>query len=121
MSLVQMGRQAESARFLDEVDLTISLDSRSTSAQQMTSVEVNAKPIVFRASYRDINLITTIFNRALELYNTSQSNATSDNPVKTDSQGSQMETRTVETASASPNTVAVGKAKVVMSKEHVSC
>ncbi|TFK77101.1 vacuolar protein sorting-associated protein 13 [Pluteus cervinus] len=72
MSLLRMGAAAESLRFLDEVDLTFSLDQRSTSAQQLMNVEVTAKPIIFRASYRDVNLITSIVNKAMELYTDAQ-------------------------------------------------
>lgn len=68
MSLARMSNIADSARFLDNVDLTFSLDSRSTASQQLTSIEISAKPIVFRASYHDINLIMNITNRALEMY-----------------------------------------------------
>lgn len=76
MSLMQMGASAsESVRFMDDVDLTLSLDSRSSSAQRSTSLDVSVKPVVFRASYRDINLITTIANRALELYTQSTQSA----------------------------------------------
>ncbi|CDO71578.1 hypothetical protein BN946_scf184911.g48 [Trametes cinnabarina] len=71
MSLTRMGKPAESVRFLDDVDLTFTLDSRSSSAHQSTSIEVTALPIVFRASYRDIMLITTIVNKAIELYGNS--------------------------------------------------
>ncbi|KAF9652010.1 vacuolar protein sorting-associated protein 13 [Thelephora ganbajun] len=68
MSLARMNNISDSARFLDNVDLTFSLDSRSTTSQQLTSIEIGAKPIVFRASYHDINLITNIINKALEMY-----------------------------------------------------
>lgn len=68
MSLTRMNNIADSARFLDNVDLTFSLDSRSTTSQQLTSIEIGAKPIVFRASYQDINLIMNIINKALEMY-----------------------------------------------------
>ncbi|KAG8694260.1 hypothetical protein FRC09_009967, partial [Ceratobasidium sp. 395] len=67
MSLGRMGRASESVRFLDDLDVTVSLDSRKSAAHQMTSIEVAAQPIVFRASYRDINLIMAIVNRAIEL------------------------------------------------------
>jgi vacuolar protein sorting-associated protein 13A/C len=71
-----MNNVADSARFLDNVDLTFSLDSRSTASQQLTSIEVGAKPIIFRASYHDINLIMNITNKALEMYgNTANSRA----------------------------------------------
>lgn len=69
---MRMGRAAESVRFLDDVDLTFSLDSRSSSSHQMTNIEIVSKPIVFRASYRDLNLITSIINKAIERYGHSQ-------------------------------------------------
>ncbi|KAJ7634302.1 vacuolar protein sorting-associated protein 13 [Mycena polygramma] len=72
MSLIRMGKPSENVRFMDDFDMTFSLDSRSSSGEQMTSMEVSAKPIVFRASYRDINTITTIVNKAIELSNDTQ-------------------------------------------------
>ncbi|KAG7099216.1 hypothetical protein E1B28_001083 [Marasmius oreades] len=75
MSLMRMGKPEDSARFLDDFDVTLTLDNRSTSSQNMSSIELNAKPIVFRASYRDIRLITAIVNKAIELYTTSQDNS----------------------------------------------
>jgi vacuolar protein sorting-associated protein 13A/C len=67
MSLGRMGRAAESVRFLDDLDITLSLDTRKSAAHQMTSIELATQPIVFRASYRDITLIMAIVNRAIEL------------------------------------------------------
>ena len=63
-----MGKDTETVRFLDDVDFTFSLDSRSAESHQMTNIEVSSQPIIFRASYRDINLITTIVNKAIQLY-----------------------------------------------------
>ena len=72
MSLLRMGKPSESVRFLDELDATLTMDSRPTTAQQMTNLEIACKPIVFRASHRDINLISSIVNKAISLYNASQ-------------------------------------------------
>ncbi|KAH9849745.1 vacuolar protein sorting-associated protein 13 [Lenzites betulinus] len=80
MSLTRMGKPAESVRFLDDVDLTFALDSRTSAAHQSTSIEVAAQPIVFRASYRDIMLITTIVNKAIELYGNSSKSADPERP-----------------------------------------
>ncbi|KAJ6610914.1 vacuolar protein sorting-associated protein 13 [Mycena sp. CBHHK59/15] len=116
MSLIRMGKPSESVRFLDDVDLTLSLDSRSSSGQQMTSIEISAKPIVFRASYRDINMITTIVNKAIELYGNSQDQPPPDskNTVKTQTVISRSQTQVSKSnASKQP----VGKARVLMSKE----
>ncbi|CAK5280530.1 unnamed protein product [Mycena citricolor] len=106
MSLIRMGRPAESVRFLDDVDMTFSMDTRASSGQQMTSIEISSKPIVFRASYRDINMIMTIVNKAIELSGESQA-APATKPQSTRVSGTQVST------SKQP----VGKARVLMSKE----
>ena len=67
MSLTQMGNLDESVRFLDDVDMTLSLDSRQSAAQQMTSIDISSTPIVFRASQRDINLIMAIVTKAAQM------------------------------------------------------
>ncbi|KAH6917385.1 vacuolar protein sorting-associated protein vps13 [Coprinopsis sp. MPI-PUGE-AT-0042] len=115
MSLIQMGKNSESARFLDDVDLTVSLDNRSNSAQQMTSIEISAKPIVFRASYRDINLITSIVNKAIELYSNSQPAAASSQ----DKPASQYIAVSSGTTPSAVSKSASGKANIVMSKEQL--
>lgn len=116
MSLIQMGKNSESARFLDDIDLTVSLDNRSNSAQQMTSIEITAKPIVFRASYRDINLITSIVNKAIELYGNSQPAAA----PSQDKPASQYITVASGAATSAVSNPASGKANIVMSKEQVT-
>jgi vacuolar protein sorting-associated protein 13A/C len=67
MSLVKMDNLQEQVRFMDDLDLTFVMDSRKSATEQRTSIDIDAKPIVFRASYRDIMLITSIANRAVEL------------------------------------------------------
>ncbi|KZT02705.1 vacuolar protein sorting-associated protein 13 [Laetiporus sulphureus 93-53] len=87
MSLTRMGREtSESVRFLDDVDLTLSMDSRSNSSHQMTSIQISVKPIIFRSSYRDIDLIMTIVNRALELYAQSAASSQQISPSREHSQ-----------------------------------
>ncbi|KIY52729.1 hypothetical protein FISHEDRAFT_63685 [Fistulina hepatica ATCC 64428] len=68
MSLLHMSRPSESVRFMDDFDITLSLHSQSSSLRQTMSFEVSGSPIVFRASNRDINLIMTIVNKAIQLY-----------------------------------------------------
>ncbi|KAF8168100.1 vacuolar protein sorting-associated protein 13 [Crassisporium funariophilum] len=116
MSLIRMGRASESVRFLDDVDLTFSLDSRSSSSQQMTNMEIAAKPIVFRASYRDINLISSIVNKAIEGYGKSQQPKL--NP-KDESTGSSQSRETVTNSTISSRSRQSGKARVLMSKEQL--
>ena len=114
MSLLRMGMASESVRFLDDVDLTFSLDNRSSSAQQMTRIEIAVNPVVFRASYRDINMITSIINKAVLLYGNSQNT----------SRFSQVnEGPTVKSISPKDSRFRgrqTGKARVLMSKEQVS-
>ena len=67
MSLTRMNHPDEIARFLDDFDVTLTLDNRAARGQQLTSVDLKMDPIVFRASYRDINLIMAIVNKAIAL------------------------------------------------------
>lgn len=122
MSLMRMGKTSETVRFLDEVDLTLSLDSRASSAQQRTSIEVATNPIVFRASYRDINMITAIINKAISLHGSTQK---SDPAVDVGGSApksitSQNSPGTAEVSTKPLQQRTVGKARVLMSKEQVS-
>ncbi|KAI0033184.1 hypothetical protein K488DRAFT_78064 [Vararia minispora EC-137] len=69
MSLMRMGQRSDVVRLLDDFDLTLSLDSRATVSHQMMSIEINCKPIILRASYRDILLILGITNKVIHEYN----------------------------------------------------
>ena len=120
MSLTRMGKPAESVRFLDDLDFTFTLDSRSGEAHQSTSIEITALPIVFRASYRDIMLITRIVNKAIELYGNSSQ------PSEQDKQGSStslsrpaIQSRKVSRPTTSRTQPLLGNARVVMNKEQV--
>jgi vacuolar protein sorting-associated protein 13A/C len=116
MSLVRMGNNFENVRFLDDVDLTFSLDSRSNSSQQMTSIEITSKPIVFRASYRDINLITTIANKAIALSSNTESGSSELDLVGATATHDR-KSRSNKAGTKSPQPT--GKARVVTSKEQV--
>ena len=119
MSLVRMGGASESVKFLDDVDLTFSLDSRTSSSHQMTNIEVGAKPITFRASYRDINLITSIVNKAIEGYNNSQQSPTQHNEDVMKSNPSQEPATSVIKSTTINQPLQEGKSHVSMSKEQV--
>ena len=116
---MRMGKPSESVRFLDDVDLTFSLDNRTSSAQQMISIEISAKPIVFRASYRDIKLITSIVNTAIELYGNSQkSNTVNDEASAIESLASKPsggQSKPFTKTRLHP----IGNASILMSKEQV--
>ncbi|PPQ80804.1 hypothetical protein CVT25_001929 [Psilocybe cyanescens] len=121
MSLMRMGRSAESVRFLDDVDLTFSIDNRSSSQQQMMNIEIASKPIVFRASYRDINLITSIVNKAVERYGDSQRSLVNQKQDTLPGGGSSSQDNEVAASSSrksdTTRSQSTGKAKVLMSKE----
>lgn len=120
MSLIRMGADADTVRFLDDVDLTFSMDSRSSTREQMTSMELAAKPIVFRASYRDIMLITTIASKAVDLYGKSQNHSPVTSTANAKSvqpyEGSNQASRSNATRS---HRQAIGEARVLVSKEQL--
>ncbi|EJD03959.1 vacuolar protein sorting-associated protein vps13 [Fomitiporia mediterranea MF3/22] len=69
MSLLRMNKQAETVRFLDDVDIKLASESRSEWNKQFTGINIVVEQeFVFRASYRDILLITAIANKALALF-----------------------------------------------------
>ncbi|KAK2461917.1 hypothetical protein APHAL10511_006380 [Amanita phalloides] len=113
MSLTRMGRPSEKVKFMDDVDFTLSLDSRSSVSHQLTSVEIFSKTVIFRASYRDIALITSIFNRALESYDSSQRSGRTERDATTQSPPEQRP----RTSSLVP----AGRTHVTMIKEQLKC
>jgi len=66
MSFGRMDRPNDRVKFLDELNVALSLDTRRKGSQQMTSIDVDIPdPVIFRASYSDIMLITDIANKAM--------------------------------------------------------
>lgn len=111
MSLIRMGAESDTVRFLDDVDLAFSLDSRASRREQLVSMESSSTEIVFRASYRDIILITTIATKAIELYARLQASVTEKEP---DTYSQSAPVSSVKSARG-----ILGKAHIVMSKEQV--
>lgn len=67
MSFGRMDRPADRVRFLDEVNVALSLDTRQKGQQSMTSFEIEIPdPVIFRASYTDIMLISDIVSKATQ-------------------------------------------------------
>lgn len=65
MSFGRMDRPNDRVKFLDELNIALSLDTRQKGSQQMSSFDVDIPdPVVFRASYSDIMLIMDIINKA---------------------------------------------------------
>jgi vacuolar protein sorting-associated protein 13A/C len=126
MSLLRMG-SPEDARILDDVDITLTLDSRTMSAHQMTSIDITIRPIVLRASYRDIMLILTVVNKAMEAYGRQTSAAPSSKPAQPSQAVSAIVTRRVSGGSvqgtrpytSKSSKSPLGTAHVVLSKEQV--
>lgn len=120
MSLTRMSNIADSVRFLDNVDLTFSLDSRSTSSQQLTNIEVGAKPIIFRASFHDINLIMNIANKALGVYG-STANARAQKPELGARSTADITTARLSGPAVTTRTTPhpITSAHVITAKEHV--
>ncbi|BGP21450.1 Vacuolar protein sorting-associated protein 13 [Rhodotorula toruloides] len=69
MFLCRMDRPKENIRVLDDVDVILSMDSRTDGGRQVTNIEVGVQPLILRVSLRDIFLINSIINRAIELSN----------------------------------------------------
>jgi vacuolar protein sorting-associated protein 13A/C len=114
----------EDARILDDVDLTLTLDSRMMSSHQMTSIDIAFKPIVLRASYRDIMLILTIVNKAMEAYGGQTSAAHSSEPANPSLAVSKAGARRASGGTAKgtrsySGQSPLGTAHVVLSKEQV--
>ncbi|GLB36151.1 putative vacuolar protein sorting-associated protein [Lyophyllum shimeji] len=120
MSLMRMGRSSESVRLLDEFDLTLSLDSRSSSSQQMTSIEVNAKPIVVRASYGDLFLISSIVNKAITLYGSSRKATPPPDVTVAKSSKTVRPAGLSKSSGAQSRRRTMGNAHVLMSKEQLT-
>lgn len=113
MSLMRMGAESDTVRFLDDVNLTFSLDSRA-SQREHVSIESSSTEVVFRASYRDIMLITTIATKAIELYAKSLGSTVSDGK-----QPSNAQTGAARSASMTATRRTLPNAQIVMSKEQV--
>lgn len=118
-----MGQDADTVRFLDEIDFTFSLDSRTSDAHQRTSIELNSQPVVFRASYRDINLISTIVSKAVELYSQStnkqaEEQTIGENAVATQSTRPPLSGRLTKRTGSRVQTI--GNASAIISKEEVN-
>ncbi|KAF9229286.1 vacuolar protein sorting-associated protein 13 [Gyrodon lividus] len=115
MSLIRMGADSDTVRFLDDVDLTFSLDGRSSRQEQHMSIEVSSKPIVFRASYRDLMLITSIATKAVELYQRSYRDNLPHGEQPSDAQTQAPQSVTSHITGRQT----YGKARVVVSKEQM--
>ncbi|KAG5647989.1 hypothetical protein DXG03_007023 [Asterophora parasitica] len=119
MSLMRMGKASESVRFLDDVDLTLSLDSRSTASQKLTRMEIAVKPIIFRGSYGDLTMISSIANKAIALYGASNAQTSPSDGVLVVNASRSVEGRSKSSGMRSRRPT-IGNAHVLMSTEHLT-
>jgi vacuolar protein sorting-associated protein 13A/C len=67
MSFGRMDQPSERVRFLDDVDITVALDTRGIAGKQSMTLELDITPVIFRASYTEIMLIVDVVNKAAAL------------------------------------------------------
>ncbi|PWZ02331.1 hypothetical protein BCV70DRAFT_172197 [Testicularia cyperi] len=67
MFMCRMHRPKDTLRLLDNFDLALSMDSRVSATRQLTSIEIDVEPLVLRVSLRDILMIQSVVNKAIEL------------------------------------------------------
>lgn len=111
----------DEVRFLDNVDITLSMDSTQSSEHQMTNIELGMRPVTLRASIVDINLITSIVLRALALYSQQNKPATTVTTLPTRPSGLTAQS-TARTGRSSRHTRAkssLDKPRVHLAKEKV--
>lgn len=128
MFLSRMDKPKDKLRFLDNFDFTLSYDSRKVDFRQNTSIELRADPIIFRASYRDILLITEIFNKALELSTKSRPTHVSPDEIRSSENDSSRSVKAMPvdktSRSSSQQHLALPapsmKPKVIITKENLS-
>lgn len=67
MFMCRMHRPKDTLRLLDNLDMALSMDSRVSATSSLTSIEVDVEPLVLRVSMRDIMMIQSVVNKAIEL------------------------------------------------------
>ncbi|KAJ9479242.1 Vacuolar protein sorting-associated protein 13 [Pseudozyma hubeiensis] len=82
MFMCRMHRPKDTLRLLDNFDLALSMDSRVNETSSLTSIEVDVEPLVLRVSVRDIMMIQSVVNKAIELSSQQSSAATGKNDAK---------------------------------------
>lgn len=114
-------------RFLDDLDVTVAMDTRTLGGNTSMSLDVDVTPVTFRASYTDIMLIIDITNKAIALASAAtQSDEQKQIAAQTSSgDGTQVAKRgngavsTRATASQHRRNGSLQRAEVVVSKETV--
>jgi vacuolar protein sorting-associated protein 13A/C len=135
MSFGRMDQPKERVKFLDELNIALSLDTRRRGSQQMTSFDVDIPdPIILRASYTDMMLITDIVNKASAVASKALATESGDKDgkderqrpaLRADASTDATSTMQVKAPSARRTSVnkrrgSVEKARMLVSKEQVS-
>ena len=66
MFMCRMHRPKDTLRLLDNLDVALSMDSRVSQTSSTTSIEVDVEPLVLRVSMRDIMMIQSVVNKAID-------------------------------------------------------
>ncbi|GJN91455.1 hypothetical protein Rhopal_004478-T1 [Rhodotorula paludigena] len=112
MFLCRMDRPKENIRVLDDVDIMLSMDSRSDGGRQVTNIDVGVQPLILRVSFRDILLINSIINRAIEL-----SNRSNPPPPPAEEPAALEVESNGKSAATKPSKEALVQAQVIVTKE----
>ncbi|WVR05901.1 hypothetical protein IAU60_002927 [Kwoniella sp. DSM 27419] len=103
MSFGRMDRPNDRVKFLDDLSVALSLDTRRRGSQQMSSLEIEIPDaIIFRASYTDIMLITDIVNKAIALATKALANESPDGKLQPQRDSATGADTTTETTSLAP-------------------
>lgn len=103
MSFGRMDRPNDRVKFLDELNIALSLDTRQRGSQQMTSFEVDIPdPVIFRASYSNIMLIMDIVNKATAAATRATAPAADPTPISNRRTSLAGEGTTIATTSMAP-------------------
>lgn len=100
MFMCRMHRPKDTLRLLDNFDLALSMDSRVSETSSLTSIEIDVEPLVLRVSLRDILMIQSVVNKAIEL--SSQQSST---PSKNDTKSIASSQRRQDSMASSSNTI----------------
>jgi vacuolar protein sorting-associated protein 13A/C len=120
MSFGRMDQPSERVRFLDDVDITVAMDTRGIAGNQSMILDVDITPVIFRASYTEIMLIVDVVNKAAALASAATSKPASATGEGQDRQVAQR----INDQSVKPNQSRrkslTNRPQVVVSKETVS-
>lgn len=112
---------------LDNFDITLSMDNRADSGKQIMDIDIGITALLLRVSYRDILLINSILNRAIELSNRNTPPAAEEEPQRPPIKPAASSNRKVSKSRTDPSRASVSskrppsnaglRAQVIVTKE----